>query len=40
VADLDKQRARERIWSRFEESGEALFPGSRVRIRTGERPIC
>jgi 5-formyltetrahydrofolate cyclo-ligase len=30
--DLDKQHVRERIWSRFEESGEALFPGARGRI--------
>ena len=29
--DLEKQRVRE-IWSRFEESGEALFPGARGRI--------
>jgi 5-formyltetrahydrofolate cyclo-ligase len=31
-SDLEKQRVRERIWSRFEESGEALFPGARGRI--------
>jgi 5-formyltetrahydrofolate cyclo-ligase len=30
--DLEKQRVRERIWARFEESGEALFPGARGRI--------
>jgi 5-formyltetrahydrofolate cyclo-ligase len=30
--DLDKQRVRERIWTRFEESGEELFPGARGRI--------
>ena len=28
----DKQQVRERIWSRLEESGEALFPGARGRI--------
>jgi len=30
--EQSKQRVRERIWSRFEESGEALFPGARGRI--------
>ena len=30
--DLEKERVRDRIWSRFEESGEALFPGARGRI--------
>ena len=30
--DLEKKRVRDRIWSRFEESGEALFPGARGRI--------
>jgi 5-formyltetrahydrofolate cyclo-ligase len=30
--DLDKPHVRERIWSRFEESGEALFPGAHGRI--------
>jgi 5-formyltetrahydrofolate cyclo-ligase len=30
--DLAKGRVRERIWSRFEESGEELFPGARGRI--------
>jgi 5-formyltetrahydrofolate cyclo-ligase len=29
---LEKESARDRIWSRFEESGEALFPGARGRI--------
>src|SRR5262249_47308482 len=33
-ADTDKQRVRERIWTRFEESGEVLFPGARGRIPT------
>ncbi|HEY3172807.1 MAG TPA: 5-formyltetrahydrofolate cyclo-ligase [Thermoanaerobaculia bacterium] len=28
----DKQRIREAVWSRLEESGEALFPGTRGRI--------
>ncbi len=28
----DKQQVRERIWSRLEESGEALFPGAQGRI--------
>lgn len=28
----DKQRFREEVWSRLEESGEALFPGARGRI--------
>ena len=28
----DKQGIREAVWSRFEESGEALFPGARARI--------
>jgi 5-formyltetrahydrofolate cyclo-ligase len=31
-SDLEKQRVRERIWSRFEESGEELFPGAHGRI--------
>ncbi|MGE5413511.1 MAG: 5-formyltetrahydrofolate cyclo-ligase [Syntrophomonadaceae bacterium] len=30
--DLEKERVRDRIWSRFEESGEALFPGARGKI--------
>ena len=30
--DFEKERVRDRIWSRFEESGEALFPGARGRI--------
>lgn len=30
--NLEKERVREAIWSRFEESGEALFPGARGRI--------
>ncbi len=30
--DLEKNRVRDRIWSRFEETGEALFPGARGRI--------
>jgi 5-formyltetrahydrofolate cyclo-ligase len=30
--DSEKQRVRERVWTRFEESGEALFPGARGRI--------
>ena len=31
-ADADKQRVRDEIWTRFEDSGEALFPGARGRI--------
>ena len=30
--ETEKDRIREEIWSRFEESGEALFPGARGRI--------
>lgn len=30
--DLEKESVRDRVWSRFEESGEALFPGARGRI--------
>jgi 5-formyltetrahydrofolate cyclo-ligase len=30
--DADKQRVRDEIWTRFEDSGEALFPGARGRI--------
>src|SRR6266536_2502286 len=30
--EKEKDRIREEIWSRFEESGEALFPGARGRI--------
>jgi 5-formyltetrahydrofolate cyclo-ligase len=30
--ERDKDAVRDRIWSRFEESGEALFPGARGRI--------
>jgi 5-formyltetrahydrofolate cyclo-ligase len=30
--DTDKQRVRDETWSRFEDSGEALFPGARGRI--------
>ena len=30
--DLEKKRVRDRIWSRFEESDEELFPGARGRI--------
>jgi len=30
--DPEKRRVRDAVWSRFEESGEALFPGARGRI--------
>ena len=30
--DREKEEVRERVWSRLEESGEALFPGARGRI--------
>ncbi len=30
--EREKKRVRERVWSRLEESGEALFPGARGRI--------
>src|SRR5713101_3596996 len=30
--DVKKQRVRDAVWSRFEKSGEALFPGARGRI--------
>jgi 5-formyltetrahydrofolate cyclo-ligase len=30
--DLEKDNVRDRIWTRFEDSGEALFPGARGRI--------
>ncbi len=30
--EREKQRVRERVWSRLEEAGEALFPGARGRI--------